>query len=43
LGAAGTFSRRMLLPRLGQVMMSELIRTAPTPSFGATPSIDLRL
>ena len=29
--------------RLGQVMISELIRTAPTPSLGATPSIDLRL
>ena len=39
----GTFSRRMLLPRFGHVMMSELMRTAPTPSFGTTPSIDLRL
>jgi hypothetical protein len=33
----------MLLPRFGHVMMSELMRTAPTPSFGTTPSMDLRL
>jgi hypothetical protein len=32
-----------LLPRFGQVTMSELMRTAPTPNFGTTPSIDFRL
>ena len=41
-GTAGTFSRRAFPPRLGQVTMSELIRTAPTPSDGAMPSIDFR-
>ena len=41
-GAAGTFSRTTVLPRLGNVTMSELMRIAPMPSLGQTPSIDLR-
>jgi len=40
-GAAGTFWRTILLPFLGKVTISELIRMAPMPSFGITPSMDL--
>jgi hypothetical protein len=40
-GAAGTFSRRAFPSLVGQVMMSKLMRTAPIPSDGTTPSIDL--
>jgi hypothetical protein len=40
--AAGTFSRTTLLPFFGKVTMSELMRIAPMPNFGITPSIDLR-
>jgi hypothetical protein len=42
-GAEGTLTRRILVPCLGQVTMSESIRTAPTPNFGITASIDFRL
>src|SRR3984893_4032024 len=42
-GAAGTLTRRLLVPCFGQVTMSESMRTAPTPNFGITPSIDFRL
>ena len=40
-GAAGTLTRRIPVPVSGKVRISEFMRTAPTPSLGITPSIDL--
>ena len=34
------FAARCCCPSSGQVTMSELMRTAPTPNFGTTPSMD---
>ena len=38
--AAGFFTRRISLPEVGNVRISELMRIAPMPNFGITPSID---
>src|SRR5262249_59673738 len=42
-GCRGDLHPARRLAVLGQVMMSELMRTAPTPSFGQTPSMLFKL